>query len=158
MGKEALADNLEFTAFLRDPASVTGRLLSVWGYVPLLLMQEGDWNRKPLVLIGESDVMMWPLLPPGTLLELDQSVKAVQSGSWSEFDRPVYLIEYKTSFYCCHAQRQGRTLLLISHPESPSPPATAVPGRDAKVRGRLTPVFRPLLRVPGAPAASGSDE
>ena len=137
-------DKRELTQVLHDPASAMRSLLGAWADVPLLLMLDVDWDRGPLVLIGLADKMMWPLLPPGSLLQLDQKVRTIAGGSWSEFDRPIYLIEYRGRFYCCHAQRRGDTLRLISHAESPSPPAISIPFKDARVRGQLTPIFRPL--------------
>jgi len=137
-------DKRELTTVLQDPASAMRRLLSVWAEVPLLLMLDVDWDRGPLVLIGTEDRMMWPLLPPGSLLQLDQRVRTIIDGSFSEFERPIYLIEYRNRFYCCHAQRRGETLRLISHAESPAPPAIPIPFKDARVRGRLTPILRPL--------------
>jgi hypothetical protein len=137
-------DKLELTTILQDPASATRRLLSAWSNVPLLLMLDIDWNRGPLVLIGLSDQMMSPLLPPGSLLQLDKKVKKVANGLWTEFERPIYLIEYKDRFYCCHAQREGQTLRLISHDESPTRCIIPVPFKEAKVRGQVHPIFRPL--------------
>lgn len=136
-------DKRELTILLQDPTSATHRILSTWSDVPIPLMLDVDWDRGPLVLIG-SDRMMWPLIPPGSLLQLDQKVKTIASGSWSEFERPIYLIEYRNRFFCCHAQRRGEMLRLISHAESPSPPSLSVPFKEARVRGRLTPIFRPL--------------
>ena len=137
-------DKRELTIILQDPTSATHRILSTWSDVPIPLMLEVDWDRGPLVLIGLSDRMMWPLMPPGSLLQLDQKVKSVASGSWSEFERPIYLIEYRNKFFCCHAQRRREILRLISHGESPSPPSLSVPFKEARVRGQLTPIFRPL--------------
>lgn len=137
-------DKRELTTIFQDPASATRRLLNAWSDIPLLLMLDVDWDRGPLVLVGLSDRMMWPLIPPGSLLQLDPKVRKVENGSWSEFERPIYLIEFKGRFYCCHAQRRGDTLRLISHAESLSPPSISVPFKEAKVRGQLTPIFRPL--------------
>jgi len=137
-------DKRELTTVLPDPISALRFLLSAWSDVPVLLMLDVDWDRGPLVLIGLSDQMMWPLLPPGSLLQLDPKMRTVINGSWSEFERPIYLIEYRGRFYCCHAQRRGDTLRLISHAESAAPPATSIPFKEAKVRGQVTPVFRPL--------------
>ena len=137
-------DKRELTQVLQDPASAMRRLLNGWADVPLLLMLDVDWDRGPLVLIGLADRMMWPLLPPGSLLQLDSKMRTIEGGSWPEFERPIYLIEYRGRFYCCHAQRRGEMLRLISHAESPSPPAITIPFREARVRGRLTPIFRPL--------------
>ena len=138
-------DPRELTAILQDPASATRRLLSAWSDIPILLMLDIDWDRGPLVLIGLSDRMMWPLLPPGSLLQLNPKARTIAEGSWSEFERPIYLIEVKGKFFCCHAQRRRETLRLISHAESPAPPAISVPFKEARVRGQLTPIFRPFV-------------
>jgi hypothetical protein len=141
---ESAMDKRELTQVLHEPVSAMRGLISGWADVPLLLMHDVDWDRGPLVLIGLSDKMMWPLLPPGSLLHLDAKVRTIAGGSWTEFERPIYLIEYRGRFYCCHAQRRGETLRLISHAESPSPPAISIPFREARVRGQVTPIFRPL--------------
>jgi len=137
-------DLRELVLLLRDRESPTSRLLSVWADVPMLLMLEDDWEGGPLVLVGFSDRMMWPLLPPGSLLRLNQNVRKIEDGPWQEFERPIYLIECGGRFYCCHAQRRGDMLRLISHLESPAPPSITVPFKEARVRGQLKPVFRPL--------------
>ena len=144
LAKRKLVGNTEFTTVLKNPDSVTGQLLSAWSNIPLLLMLDIDWERGPLVLIGLDDYMMWPLLPPGTLLQLNKKVRTIADGPWSEFERPVYLIEHQDRFYCCHAQRKGQRLMLISHAESPSPQIIPILFKEAKVRGQLTPIFRPL--------------
>jgi hypothetical protein len=149
-------DEREMTTIFLDPASATRRLLNAWSDIPLLLMVDVDWERGPLVLVGASDRMLWPMIPPGSLLQLNQKVKTVDNGSWLEFERPLYLIEFKSRFYCCHAQRRGDTLRLISHAESPSPPAISVPFKEAKVRGQLTPIFRPLATRGSAAGRPGT--
>jgi hypothetical protein len=136
-------DKRELTTVLQDPGA-TRSLLSVWAHVPVPLMLDVDWERGPLVLVGLSDRMMWPLLPPGSLLQLDQRIRNVVNGKWSEFERPVYLIEYRGRFYCCHAERRRETLRLISHHESPEPPSVSIPMKEAKVRGQVNLIFRPL--------------
>ena len=144
-------DKRELTAILQNPESATHRLLTMWRDVPLLLMLDVDWSRGPLVLIGTADGMMWPLLPPGSLLQLDQRVRTIADGTFSEVERPVYLIEYKNRFFCCHAQRRGDTLRLISHRESHWPADIPVPFKEARVRGQVTPIFRPLATKDNAP-------
>ena len=133
-----------FTSILHNSKSATRRLLAMWGTVPLLLMLDMDWGRGPLVLIGTADRMMWPLLPPGSLLQLDQTVRSIDDGPFTEFDRPIYLIEYRNRFYCCHARRRRDAISLISHGESQLPPSIPVPLKEARVRGQVTPIFRPL--------------
>ena len=139
-----MVDKRELTAILHDPTSATRRLLGMWGSVPVLLMLDVDWDRGPLVLIGTADRMMWPLLPPGSLLQLDQTVRNIDDGPFAEFDRPIYLIEYRNRFHCCYAQRRREVISLISHGESRWPPSISASLKEAKVRGQVTPIFRPL--------------
>jgi hypothetical protein len=136
--------NAEFVRALGLPHSATTRILNAWSSVPFLLMLEKDWEGEPLVILGLSDYMMWPLLPPGSLLRLNKKMRTIDDRRWPEFERPIYLIEYRDKFYCCHAQRKGQNLVLISHAESPCRPSISVPSSEARVRGQLTPVFRPL--------------
>jgi len=138
------ADKLQLTRLLRNSSSTTHRLLEAWTSVPLLMMLDVDWELGPLVLIGLEDLMMWPLLPPGTLLQLNKKRRKIVEGNWSEFDRPVYLIEYRGRFHCCYAQRKGDAVLLISHHESPVRAIWSVASKEIKVRGQLTLIFRPL--------------
>src|ERR1044072_2571440 len=144
-------DKRELTQVLHDPVSAMRGLIGAWADVPLLLMLEVDWDRGPLVLIGKADAMMWPLLPPGSLLQLDQRVRTISDGTFSEAARPVYLIEYRNRFFCCHAQRRGDTLRLISHRESGWPADIPVVFKEARVRGQVTPIFRPLATKDNAP-------
>ena len=149
--REIGMDKRELTTILHDLTTPTHRLLTAWWNIPVLLMLDIDWDRGPLVLVGSEDRMMWPLLPPGSLLQLDQKARTIIDGSFSEFERPIYLIEYRNRFHCCYAQRRGDTLRLISHNESPAPPAIPVPFKEARVRGQLKPIFRPLA-TRGTPA------
>ena len=85
----SIVDKRELTTVLQDPASATRRILSVWSEIPLLLMLDVDWDRGPLVMIGLADRMMWPLLPPGSLLQLDPKVRTIADGLLPEFERPI---------------------------------------------------------------------
>ena len=137
-------DLRELIILLRDRESATSRFLNAWADAPMLLMMEEDWGNGPFVVVGASDRMLWPMLPPGSLLRLNTKVRKIDDRALTEFERPIYLIEYRGEFYCCHAQRRGDTLRLISHLESPAPPSISVPYKEARVRGQLKPVFRPL--------------
>ena len=139
-----MVDLIQLVRLLRDRESATNRLLTAWADAPMLLMLEEDWENGPFVVVGFSDRMLWPLLPPGSLLRLDSKTRKIEDRSWQEFERPIYLIEYRDRFYCCYAQRRGDMLRLISHLESPAPPSFSVPYKDARVRGQLKPIFRPL--------------
>jgi hypothetical protein len=154
MARSNLTDATQLTAVLNHPTSATHRLLTIWSDVPLLLMLDIDWKRGPLVIVGLSDYMMSPLYPPGTLLQLNPKSKTIIDGEWSEFERPVYLIEHRDKFYCCYAQHRGESVLLVPHSESPCRDITPIPFKEAKVRGQLKPVFRPMAKRGSLPGYS----
>ena len=131
-------------SLLKDHSSTTARLMRTWETIPLLLLSDEDWERGPLFVIGHRDYMMWPLLPPGSVLRLDSTVRKIAEGRFIEFERPIYLIEYNNRFYCCYVQREPDVLILLAHPESPCRPNIRVPSRQARVRGQLNLLFRPL--------------
>ena len=141
----------ELVAVLRNRESTTNQLLDAWAEAPMLLMLEEDWEGGPLVVVGSSEKTLWPMVPPGSLLRLDPKTRKIDDGPWQEFERPIYLIEYDGKFICCHAQRRGDMLRMISHLESPAPPSVSVPYKDARVRGQLKVIFRPLA-TRGSPA------
>jgi len=118
----------QVVSHLRDYTGLTHRLLTTWAETPMVMMLEEDWEKGPLVLIGEADRMMWPLLPPGSVLRLDPKARKIDDRSWGEFERPIYLVEYRGRFYCCHLQRRGDMLRLIAHLESPVPPRVSCSG------------------------------
>lgn len=144
MAKRTFDESAELTSVLNHPESPTNQLLSRWVDVPLLLMLDIDWKRGPLVIVGRNDYMMWPLLPPGSLLQLDPKARRVVGGSWDEFERPIYLIEHGNRFYCCHAEQKGRMIVIMPHRKSRWSDIKTIPLREVKVRGQLIPIFRPL--------------
>jgi hypothetical protein len=131
-------------SLLKDHSSTTAKLMHTWENVPLLLLSDEDWDRGPLFVIGQSDYMMWPLLPPGSVLRLDPTARKIAEGRFLEFDRPIYLVEYNNRFYCCYVQRERDILILLPHPESPCRPNIKIPFKQARVRGQLSLLFRPL--------------
>jgi hypothetical protein len=148
-----ITGNERFMRALAVPGNPTTRILKSWTNVPLLLMRDQDWARGPFVVIGQSDYFMWPLLPPGSLLRLNKKVRTIDARRFTEFERPIYLVEHRNRFYCCHVQRRGEMLDLISHAESPCPPSISIPSAEARVRGQLTLVFRPMATRANAAGA-----
>ncbi len=144
MAKRDLDESAALTSVLNHPESATNQLLRRWVNIPFLLMLDIDWKRGPLVMIGLNDYMMWPLLPPGSLLQLEPKARRIPGGSWTEFERPVYLIEHGERFYCCHAEQKGRMIVIMPHLESRWAEIKTIPIKDVRVRGQLIPVFRPL--------------
>jgi hypothetical protein len=52
--------------------------------------------------IGKKDRMMYPLITPGAIVQIDEQRKHIARGPWHyESERPIYFLEMRTGFACC---------------------------------------------------------
>jgi hypothetical protein len=78
------------------------------------------------------DFTMYPLLPPGSFIQIDESRKRVLRAGWrSEYERPIYLIQTRDGYICSWCAHANGELVLLPHPLSPMAPQTVrVPEAD----------------------------
>ena len=93
-----------------------------WGKLPLALVGGVDVRRYRYGFIGTEDWSMYPTIPPGSLLVLDDTKRKVQIGGWeSQRDRPIYFLENRDGFYCRWCSLGDGVLHLIADPSSDAP-------------------------------------
>src|SRR5215471_4198220 len=105
-----------------DPRHTTDikRMVQMWGAVPVARLQQFQNSPFAYGYVGSEDFTMYPLLMPGTFVQIDTSVTAVASGGWrSEYERPIYFVEMHDAYACCWCQMEGKNLLLMPHSLSP---------------------------------------
>jgi transcriptional regulator with XRE-family HTH domain len=104
--------DLTRTAFL-------SRLIQVWGTLPLTLLNNIDLRSRRYGLIGTEDWSMFPLVPPGSLVVIDDSKRQIKSSRWaSEFERPIYFLEHSEGYACSWCSLHEGKLILQPHPAS----------------------------------------
>lgn len=128
-------------AFSLEATNLLSRMVEVWGAVPITLLQQLDLQHSQYGLIGLQDYMMYPLLRPGSLVQIDNEQREVQTAWWrNEYDRPIYFVELRDSYACCWCDLDGRRLTLVPHPLSPSRSRQVVLQQEAEIVGRVTGV------------------
>jgi hypothetical protein len=121
---------------LRVTANV-GRFIEQWGVIPLLQLRERVNSNYTYGYIGLEDFTMYPLLLPGSFIQVDESKNKVVHQQWnSEYARPIYFVETRESFLCCWCRTRGDEIVLESHPLSPVPPKIMREG-EAEVLGQV---------------------
>jgi hypothetical protein len=71
--------------------------------------------------IGLNDRMMYPLITPGAIVQIDEQRKQIVRGTWHhESERPIYFLEMSTGFACCWCAVEDDKIILQPHPLSPS--------------------------------------
>jgi hypothetical protein len=71
-----------------------GRMIERWGVVPLSFLSGlAAESRYTYGFIGADDFTMYPLLTPGSFVQVDESRNKVEEGVWhSEYERPIYFV------------------------------------------------------------------
>ena len=139
-----------------DNTNLLSRLVEVWGEVPIALIQHLDIRHGLYGYIGLRDMTLYPLLRPGSFVQIDPRVRKVQPMRWrTEFDRPIYFIELRDGYACSWCELQDGHLLLLPHPLSPRSVRRLAHGSEAEIVGQVTAVAM-TLTLPSAPAGNGA--
>ena len=115
-----------------------GRMIQRWGIVPLAYLANMEPERFLYGYIGSEDLTMYPLLLPGSFVQIDETRDKVREGTWrSEYERPVYFVETREGFVCSWCSVVGDSLLLQPHPLSPVQPRTLKQPNEAEILGQV---------------------
>jgi hypothetical protein len=107
-----------------DPRRSTNlsRMVEQWGLVPLAHLANLSNDKYMYGYVGSEDFTMFPLLPPGTFLQVDESRSKIVQGMWrSGLERPIYFVETRDGYTCCWCSLRGEQIVLQPHPLSPVP-------------------------------------
>jgi transcriptional regulator with XRE-family HTH domain len=117
------------------------RMVEKWGMVPLACLANLSRDKFIYGYVGSEDLTMYPLLPPGTFLQVDESRNKVVQGMWrSELERPIYFVETRQGYTCCWCSLKGEQITLQSHPLSPVPARVLRHPQEAEVVGQIVGV------------------
>jgi transcriptional regulator with XRE-family HTH domain len=115
-----------------------GRVIEQWGLVPLSYLSQFANREYTYGYVGSQDFTMYPILPPGTFVQIDESKTRVAEGAWrSEYERPIYFVETREGYICCWCSLQREDLVLQSHPLSPVPVQVLKHPQEAEVIGQV---------------------
>ena len=97
------------------------------------------WGR-----LGTADRTMYPLIRPGSVLQIDTQQNRVEKGEWNnEFDRPIYFVELRGGYACGWCDVEGTQLRIIPYLRS-SVREFAYP-REAEIIGRVVGYYTPCV-------------
>jgi transcriptional regulator with XRE-family HTH domain len=145
---EAMESSTELRVPIRmdpgfDPRKTAnlGRMVEQWGLVPLAYLAQFANTSFTYGYIGMEDFSMYPLLPPGSFVQIDESKNKVVQGHWhSEYERPIYFVETRSGHVCCWCTIKGDQIVLQPHPLSPVPIKMLRHPQDAEVIGQIVGV------------------
>lgn len=118
-----------------------GRMIEQWGPVPFAYLQQFAGANYSYGYIGTEDFTMYPILLPGSFVQIDESKNKVTEQMWrSEYERPIYFVETRDGYTCCWCSLKGSQLILQPHPLSPAQPRLVRDQQEAEVVGQVVGV------------------
>jgi len=122
-------------------------LLDLWRDIPVPLTREIDTRRYLFGYIGASDRTLFPLLPPGSYLQIDPTQNHVKKeppqkeAELTLWGRAIYFLDVRTGYACGWCELKNGILTLVPHPHSGEQTRTFRCPLEAEVVGRVTAVF-----------------
>lgn len=122
-----------------------GRMVEQWGLVPFAYLAELANSHFTYGYIGMQDFTMFPILPPGSFIQVDEARNKVVEGSWrSEYERPIYFVETREGHTCCWCSMRREDIILQPHPLSPVAVRILRHPQEAEVLGQVVGVAMKL--------------
>lgn len=143
---ERATQTLEIPASVREKVDLTrtnlvSRLFREWGGMPVSLLGAKDRDQSVCGYIGTEDFTMFPLIRPGSFVEIDARQTKIDPKGWhNSFDRPVYFVELRDSYACSWCEPRDGRLFLIPYPQSRNQVRDVRFPEDADIVGRVTAV------------------
>jgi transcriptional regulator with XRE-family HTH domain len=134
-----------------------GRMVEQWGLVPFAYLAQFANSDFTYGYVGTQDFTMYPILPPGSFIQVDEAKSKVVEGSWrSEYERPIYFVETRDGHTCCWCSMRKEELILQPHPLSPVPVRILRHPQEAEVIGQIVGVAMKLTEWHALDASPGS--
>ena len=125
--------------FDKGRTNLLSRMVEIWGEVPIGVIRHLDVRHSMYGYIGLEDRTLYPLLRPGSFVQIDASVKRILPVKWqTEHDRPIYFVELRDGYVCSWCELQGTQLILVPHPGSGCPIRQFKYADEAEIVGRVT--------------------
>jgi len=130
-----------------------GRMIERWGLVPLAYLSQFTHTKYTYGYIGSEDFTMYPVLLPGSFIQVDASANTVTERNWrSEYERPIYFVESREGYTACWCAVKEDLLVLQPHPLSPVAVRMLKHPQDAEVLGQVVGIAMRLNDWRPAPA------
>ena len=139
--------------FVRGKTNLLSRMVEIWGEVPIGVIRHLDVRHNMYGYIGLEDRTLYPLLRPGSFVQIDASIKKILPVKWqTEYERPIYFVELRDGYVCSWCELQGSQLILVPHPGSGCVIRQFKYEAEAEIVGRVTGLARRIV-APDEPAA-----
>ncbi len=124
-----------------EETSLVSHMFKQWGEVPIGLLQQMGRQDSLCGYVGMEDFTLYPVIRPGSFVEIDPRQRRIESVQWSNFfERPIYFVELRDSYACSWCEVKDQHLFLVPFPQAGIPVRHMRYPADAEILGRVTAV------------------
>ena len=140
-------------SLLRPPTSfeqtnLVSRMFENWGQVPVGLLERMDLKKSLYGYVGTRDNRLYPIIRPGSFVQIDSRQTKITTDWRTEFERPIYFVELRDDeFVCSWCEQQEGQLILVPTPQSGAKTRYVRYPADAGIVGRVTAVMMPIAEM-----------
>jgi transcriptional regulator with XRE-family HTH domain len=119
-----------------------------WGRVSFQFLEGLDTTHFRYAIVGTDDWSMYPLIPPGSFVQIDETKRRIVNSGWdNDYSRPIYFLLLHEGYRFGWCTERGGTLIVQPHSSAPVPAEVyRFPG-DVEVLGQVIGVAMRLDRV-----------
>lgn len=118
--------------------SYLSRHLQRWGKLPLTLLNALDLGSHRYAFVGTDDWSMYPIIAPGSFLEIDTNRRKVAKDGWTgDHDRPIYFLDHRDGYKCGWCTHRSGKLYVQPHSSCVDPPNVFKSPGEAEVIGQV---------------------
>lgn len=139
--------------FQLENTHLLARVVEKWDRLPISLLQHVDLRESVYGYIGLEDYTLYPLIRPGSLVQIDASQRKLSHEKWkTQYDRPVYFVELRNGYVCSWCEVDRGQLIVVPHPDSQQDIRRFDYPTQAEIVGRVTGVVMRIVDQPIAGA------
>jgi hypothetical protein len=122
-------------------------LVRKWGAVSCAFLEGLSKESFTYAYVGTEDYTMYPLIMPGSFLQIDESRVKIQEQGWrSEYERPVYFVETRhEGFRVGWCSICEGALTVHAHPLSSTRVKSYLYPQDAEIIGQVIAISMRLV-------------
>jgi transcriptional regulator with XRE-family HTH domain len=130
-----------------EHTNLVSRMFERWAEVPVGLLQHMDLKNGLYGYVGTKDFTLFPLIRPGSFVQIDVRQRKIASNWQNEFDRPIYFVELRDGYVCSWCEVHGSRLFLLPTAQSGARTRQVRFPGDADIVGRVTAVTMRIAEV-----------
>ena len=141
-----------------EDTNLLSRMVQTWGEIPVAFVQTLGLRKYLYGFIGMDDYTLYPMIRPGSFVQIDDEDTKIQSESWdNEFERSIYFFQLRDGYAYGWCELEGKVLSIIPHQMSGRKTRQFNYQDDIDVLGRVVGVAMPLRRKPPRSSLIGAD-